>query len=203
MVTIRPTTLDDVDGIMRWVNDPAVRLKFACWEPVSREEELRFLEGLLASPEDKTYTICAGDGRYLGQVSLNKIYWPAKNARLSIAIVPESAASDENRFVLGTESSLEFIGDLNDKGELNTSNISPKDDGFHLKQIGTEIVVAGANPRGVLYGVYAFEDFVEEGRNDILDITRIPRFRSRILSVPYAFLSDHPSSYRTFSCRRR
>jgi diamine N-acetyltransferase len=84
---IRPTILEDIDNIMGWVNDPVVLEKFANFKPVSREDELKFLKELLVSPNDKTYTV-EEDGQYLGQVSINKIYWAAMNGRLAMAIHP-------------------------------------------------------------------------------------------------------------------
>lgn len=84
---IRHTTLDDIDNIMGWVNDPVVLEKFANFKSVSREDELEFLKTLLVSKGDKTYTV-EENGEYLGQVSINKIYWAAMNGRLAMAIHP-------------------------------------------------------------------------------------------------------------------
>ena len=89
MITIRPTTLEDIDKIMEWVNDPIVLEKFANFKPVTKNEELKFLTTLLESGNDKTFTI-EDNGFYVGQVSINKIYWAAKNGRLSIAIHPDA-----------------------------------------------------------------------------------------------------------------
>ncbi|CAG7579814.1 MAG: Spermidine N(1)-acetyltransferase [uncultured marine phage] len=86
---IRPTILEDIDNIMGWVNDPIVLEKFANFKPVSKEDELKFLTDLLKSSNDKTFTI-EENGEYLGQVSINKIYWAAMNGRLAIAIHPNA-----------------------------------------------------------------------------------------------------------------
>jgi RimJ/RimL family protein N-acetyltransferase len=84
---LRKTELSDIDNIMAWVNDPIVLEKFANFNPVTREDELSFLEGLLSSKNDFTYTIIE-DKSYVGQVSINKIYWAASNGRLAISIHP-------------------------------------------------------------------------------------------------------------------
>lgn len=81
--------MDDVHHIMGWVNDPEVLAKFANFKPVTLEEEIVYLEKLLASKYDKTYSVFSDKDEYVGQVSLNKIYWPSRNGRLSIIITKE------------------------------------------------------------------------------------------------------------------
>jgi len=100
-------------------------------------------------------------------------------ASVSAHIVSESASTGDKRILLGQESNLKIIRELGDTGALDIREVSAEDDGFHLKQIGKDIVVAGANPRGVLYGAYAFEDFVQAGTKEDLDIKRVPFYRSR------------------------
>jgi len=86
---LRPTALSDIDNIMEWVNDPEVLMKFANFKPVTREQELVFLANLIQSPDDKTFTVENEIGDYIGQVSINKIYWPAKNGKLALVIHPD------------------------------------------------------------------------------------------------------------------
>jgi hypothetical protein len=106
---------------------------------------------------------------------------------IRIIIVSESRASSQKKFLLGRETDLEAIHRYSNTGELTIHDVSPEDDGFHLKQIDTSIVVAGANPRGVLYGVYAFEDYARAGAHGILDIRRVPYFRKRGGGFHYSF----------------
>jgi len=120
-------------------------------------------------------------------------------ASLPLGIVTESQFTGDRRILLGRESNLKAIQDFGDRGDIDIRSVSADDDGFHVRQIGKDVLIAGANPRGVLYGVYAFEDFVKKAGKSKLDIRRIPQFASRILSVPFVFTSDHPSSYKTFS----
>jgi hypothetical protein len=100
-------------------------------------------------------------------------------ADLYIKIVPESNSNGKKRFLLGRDANLKALASLGDGGKLKSGAVSPEDDGFHLKRIGQNFVVAGANPRGVLYGVYAFEDFVRAGANGNLDVRKIPYYRKR------------------------
>jgi diamine N-acetyltransferase len=71
---------------MSWVNDREVMQYFANRQTdLSEAEERGYLEGLMASPTDRAFSIFDGE-RYLGQCSLNQIYWPARNARLFIVL---------------------------------------------------------------------------------------------------------------------
>jgi len=103
-------------------------------------------------------------------------------------IVPESQAPGGKRILLGRESSLKAIKDLGDKDAVTIRDVSALDDGFHLKKVGKDIVVAGANPRGVLYGVYAFEDFVTSGAHGDLDLKRVPYYRKRGSGLNYTMV---------------
>jgi len=111
-------------------------------------------------------------------------------AGLNIGIVPESKSTGRKRFLLGRDSTLKAIAHFSDRGDLKIRDVSPQDDGFHLKQVGNDIVIAGANPRGVLYGVYAFEDFVmKEVKSGVLDVRTIPCFRKRMSAPGHYFNS--------------
>ena len=87
-VRLEPLALAHLPGVMSWVNDREVMQYFAARQTaISEDEERRYLEKLIASPNDHAYTILAtDDGRYLGQCSVNQIYWPAKNGRIFMVI---------------------------------------------------------------------------------------------------------------------
>ncbi|MBX7121455.1 MAG: hypothetical protein K1X42_04935 [Opitutaceae bacterium] len=108
-------------------------------------------------------------------------------ASLSVEITPESRATGKRRIFLGRDANLRIVKQLGDRGELSIRNVPAEDDAFHLKRIGRDIVIAGANPRGVLYGVYALEDFIADGAESPLDIKRIPHFRKRSNTKGYYF----------------
>ena len=109
---------------------------------------------------------------------------------IAIRIVPESKSAGKKRFLLGRDSNLKAIMHFGDRGDMDIRNVSAEDDGFHLKHVGHDVVIAGANPRGVLYGEYAFEDFVmKEMKNGDLDVKTIPSFRKRMSAPGHYFNS--------------
>lgn len=81
-----PLSVDHVPLVMSWVNDREVTQYFANLQAaVTEEEERRFVAALVASEEDRAFSIFDGED-YLGQCSINKIYWPARNGRVFIAL---------------------------------------------------------------------------------------------------------------------
>ncbi len=115
---------------------------------------------------------------------------------LAIRIVSESRSSGNRRFLLGRESNLKPLAGWGDRGQLELRNVSSEADGFHLRQIGSEIAIAGANQRGVLYGVFAFEDFVRGSSGEPLNLRKVPEVSSRYTFLAPFLTTDHPSSYR-------
>ena len=86
MLRLEPLAVEHVPFVMTWVNDREVTQYFAgLQDEVSEAEERRFVEALAASPDDRAFSIFDGDD-YLGQCSINKIYWPARNGRVFIAL---------------------------------------------------------------------------------------------------------------------
>lgn len=93
-IGLRPVSLDDIDTIMTWVNDPEVVRNFATMGQITREQELAFLERMIASKEDRLYAIVTVDDperpRNIGNAGIHKIYWPARNGRLGVVIGSKS-----------------------------------------------------------------------------------------------------------------
>jgi RimJ/RimL family protein N-acetyltransferase len=86
VIRLAPLTIDDLPLVMTWVNDREVMQYFASRQTqITEDEERRYLESLLASRNDRAYSIFDGD-TYAGQCSINQIYWPARNGRLFIVI---------------------------------------------------------------------------------------------------------------------
>ena len=86
---LSPLSLDHLPLLMRWVNDREVMQYFAGHqEPISEEAERRYLESLIASRNDHAWSIFDGE-QYLGQCSVNQIYWPARNGRLFLVVLRE------------------------------------------------------------------------------------------------------------------
>ena len=85
-----PLAVDHVAHVMTWVNDREVMQYFANRQSDIREEdERRYIESLTQSKTDRAFSIFAGD-EYVGQCSINQIYWPAKNGRLFIVVRREA-----------------------------------------------------------------------------------------------------------------
>ncbi len=89
-IHLRQLSLDDLDNVMIWINDPEVTKNLASFNHnITREEEKQFLERLLASETDKVFSIENEKHEYIGQVGINNIYWPARNGRLGLIIKKE------------------------------------------------------------------------------------------------------------------
>jgi diamine N-acetyltransferase len=77
--------------VMTWVNDREVMQYFAQrQETISEADEAVFLERLVASPTERAFSVFAGDAdnevSYVGQASINQIYWPARNGRVFLVV---------------------------------------------------------------------------------------------------------------------
>jgi diamine N-acetyltransferase len=84
-----PLALEHLPLVMTWVNDREVMQYFAARQTdITEEEERRYLATLLASKSDRAWSIFEGD-TYVGQCSINQIYWPARNGRLFIVVRKE------------------------------------------------------------------------------------------------------------------
>ena len=83
---LEPLHVDHLPHVMTWVNDHDVLQYFANRQTdVTSEEERAYIEALVASPNDRAYSVF-DDETYVGQVSLNQIYWPARNARIFVVV---------------------------------------------------------------------------------------------------------------------
>lgn len=88
-IRLRPIAESDVDGILEWINDPAITRNFASFdEPISREQELEFIRAMQRSKTDHLFAVewADGTGPIIGTAGLHRIYWPAKNGRVGLMI---------------------------------------------------------------------------------------------------------------------
>lgn len=81
-----PLTLAHLPLVMTWVNDREVMQYFANRQTdISAEEERGYLETFLASKNDRVWAVFDGED-YVGQMSVNQIYWPARNGRIFLVV---------------------------------------------------------------------------------------------------------------------
>lgn len=96
LVRLLPLDASHVDHIMGWVNDPEIIGNLAAFAgtPLTRDDELRFIERMRASAEDRVFSIFGdvdGDeSRYLGQCGLHQIFRRSGVGRLSIIVADRS-----------------------------------------------------------------------------------------------------------------
>ena len=84
---LRPLQMTDLDSIMPWINDPEVVKNFQNFDKeVTREEEQRYLEKMLASPHDKLFAIETEAGEYLGNAGIHDIHTKNNEGRLGLII---------------------------------------------------------------------------------------------------------------------
>lgn len=88
-VVLRPLALGDVDNLMTWVNDPDVVGRFATFHgSFTREDEDRYIAGIISSKTDLVFSINAG-GQYAGQVGLHEIEWRNRKGRAALVLRKE------------------------------------------------------------------------------------------------------------------
>jgi diamine N-acetyltransferase len=81
-----PLTMAHLPLVMTWVNDREVMQYFANRQTdISEEEERRYLETFLTSKNDRAWAVFDGED-YVGQMSINQIYWPARNGRIFLVV---------------------------------------------------------------------------------------------------------------------
>ena len=86
VIRLEPLQLTHLPHVMTWVNDREVMQYFANRQTtIGEDEERAYMASLIASKNDRAYSIFDDDS-YVGQCSLNQIYWPAKNGRLFIVV---------------------------------------------------------------------------------------------------------------------
>jgi RimJ/RimL family protein N-acetyltransferase len=87
-VRLRPLSMDDLDNVMKWVNDPDVtRTLMTGRYPMTRETEREWLEAhVKISTTEVHYALETLAGEYLGGVNLFRIWPVERHAELGIVI---------------------------------------------------------------------------------------------------------------------
>lgn len=92
-VRLRPLSLTDLDNVMTWVNDPDIVGNFAAFsgKPFTRDDERLYLEKLLASSQDKVFSVeRVSDSHYVGQVGIHQIHAASRVGRLACIVSARS-----------------------------------------------------------------------------------------------------------------
>jgi diamine N-acetyltransferase len=86
-VCLVPLEVDHLPHIMTWVNDQDVTGYFANRQKqISAEEEVQYIKTIRASSTDFVWSVFTPEGDYVGQCSINQVYWPARNGRIFIVV---------------------------------------------------------------------------------------------------------------------
>jgi RimJ/RimL family protein N-acetyltransferase len=84
-LTLEPLRLKHLDDLMTWVNDPEHTVNMARLnEPVTRAQEGNWISKMMRSKTDFVFVIRNEEGKYLGNVGIHEIYWPAKRGRIGL-----------------------------------------------------------------------------------------------------------------------
>jgi diamine N-acetyltransferase len=91
VLRLEPLAAAHLPLVMTWVNDREVMQYFAQrQDAISEEAERAYLESLVVSKADRAFSIFEGEGTdadaYVGQCSINQIYWPARNGRVFLVV---------------------------------------------------------------------------------------------------------------------
>ena len=110
-----------------------------------------------------------------------------KAGGLIVQIFTESQAPAGCRICLGRLDDCFAIRLAEQQGQLAIGCISDQDDGTQIRHVGRDILIAGSNSRGVLYGVYELEDYILGKTSSPLDIHVVPGYRKRMGAPGYYF----------------
>jgi RimJ/RimL family protein N-acetyltransferase len=92
LVQLVPLARAHVDHIMGWVNDRDIVGNLAAFsgKPFTRDDELQYIERMLASREDRVFSIfapaSAGEQKYLGQCGIHQIFRRSRVGRASLIV---------------------------------------------------------------------------------------------------------------------
>ncbi len=88
-VRLAPLQRTHVDHIMTWVNNKEIIGNLAAFsgKPFTRDDELAYIDRMLASKEDRVFSVFAKDSdHYLGQCGIHQIFRRSRVGRASLII---------------------------------------------------------------------------------------------------------------------
>lgn len=99
-IKLEPLSIKHLDYIMKWVNDPAVTGYFAgAQKKINKKEEKEYILNIIRSKNDRVFSVFDGK-KYIGQTSINQIYWPARNGRLFLVIVKKFQGKGYGKIII-------------------------------------------------------------------------------------------------------
>ena len=127
--------------------------------------------------------VFSGNGDVVETTALKMLEKMLKKAGL--VLQKKNVSSGGKEIILGKACSNSKIAELVADNTLKIGKESALDDAFEIKRIGDTVIIAGSNGRGVLYGVYDFEDYIFDGAKDKLDRFVKPEIRKRSHAIGY------------------
>lgn len=92
-IILNPLSEKHLPNIMSWINDKDSLHYFASMQnEITPEQELSYINKILNSDKDFVYSVYLLKNEekiYIGQISINQIYWGSRNGRLFIFIKKE------------------------------------------------------------------------------------------------------------------
>jgi len=156
--------------------------KFSSASEFEKEQILAGLEKL-GITSDYKIAIYQTDDKVVSTAAEVLVRFFAK-AGISIDTENVNAVGDKQIILMLNDTSDEQKS-LFEKNEIITLKFTAKDDASHVVKDGNNIIIAGSNGRGVLFGAYDFEDFVMYSGSDDINITRTWDFRTRGQSLGF------------------
>ncbi|MEZ4365070.1 MAG: GNAT family protein [Kofleriaceae bacterium] len=148
-IVLTPLACADVDDILTWVNDDAVVGNLASFAgaPLTRDDELAWIQRTLASTTDCVCSIrAADDGRYLGQIGIHQIHARSRVGRLAVVVA--------RRAEMGRG-----VGSAAIRAMLDRAFAATDAGGLGLHKVW--LMVFASNTRSL--GIYRRLGFVDEG----------------------------------------
>jgi len=88
-IRFRAIEKDDIPSFLRWLNDPETRQFLLLYDPISRADEERWVEGLAGRKDDRIFAFEApidDQWIHLGNVGLHGIDWKNSNSGFGIVL---------------------------------------------------------------------------------------------------------------------
>lgn len=89
-IFLRPLDMNDIDDLMKFVNNQEINQCLARTLPMTRQQEIKWVESVSDSDSEIVFAIIHNDDNkdvFIGTCGLHRINWISKSATIGIAIV--------------------------------------------------------------------------------------------------------------------